>query len=324
MAAPSNQTPPPGKALEVILNTVRAEDYQAILRKSISDPKKLDAFTEATAAALRSNPGVFIDCDKTSLYNSILEAARRGILPDGKQGALAPFNTNVAPKGQKEIWVKKVQFMIMPAGIIEAFARVGIKAYAQSVYANDDFRFWSDDSGQHVEHNYNPFIDRGERIGSYASGITRDGRCYVEAMSMDELARARSKSKNPDKGPWKEWPERMEQKSSLHRLDKRMPGASILGDDDVEPEQVVATVPAGGVPDTAGSAGPVPGASQATAGGPEATGQPARTARLTDESKRPRGLQAIIDAEEAQPVEVEQPGLADTVGSIEQTGESPF
>jgi phage RecT family recombinase len=300
--------------LQTVLNTLRAPEYQDILRKSLSDPKKLDAFTEATAAALRSNPKVFVDCEKTSLYNAILEAARRGIVPDGKQGALAPFSTKVSKNPDR--WVTKAQFMIMPQGIIDAFAKVGITAYAQSVYENDNFKFWSDDTGQHVDHRYNPFHDRGARIGAYAAGVTKGGKTYVEAMNADELARARAKSKTPDKGPWVEWPERMEQKSALHRLDKRMPGAGVAGDEDVEPETVVQTVEAQAPPADVGT----------NQGGNEQ----AKAAAITDETKRPRGLQSIIDSEiEPEPEKVQSNQAAQsqvTQGStIEQAeGGSPF
>jgi phage RecT family recombinase len=321
MAAPNDKNTqgqqPPGQ-LQVIVNTVKGQEYQDMLRKSLKNPQFLDAFTEATAAALRNNPAAFLDCDKVSLYNAILDAARRGIAPDGKQGALTVFNTNVAPRGQKEIWVKKAQFMIMPQGIIDAFAKVGITAYAQSVHSNDQFKFWSDDSGQHVAHTYNPFQDRGERIGAYACGITKGGRVYVEAMGNDELKRARSKSRTPDKGPWVEWPERMEQKSALHRLDKRMPGAGVLGDEDQEPEQVV------GVDNRVDSRTSPP----IDVPNPGSADVPNTPKALSDESKRPRGLQAIIDSEqpEPEPAMAAEAEVAQQVHSSVEAGEggSPF
>lgn len=308
------QNKTPGQGLVVIENTLKDKQYQDILRKSLKNPATLDAFTEATIAALRTKPEMFVTCDKQSLYNSILDAARRGILPDGKQGALVSYNTRISKNPDR--YVLKAQFLIMPQGIIDAFAKVGITAYSQSVYAMDTIRFWSDDQGQHIQHDYNPFGDRGQRVGAYASGMTRGGRCYVEAMSLDELNRARAASRTPDKGPWIEWPERMEQKSALHRLDKRMPGAGIVGDDG-EPQNEVevpdsADSPCGG---TVGSTMPEPPAEQAKV--------------LSDDSKRPRGLQAIIDSDEvlSRP-EVERiqaaQALSATQGSVEQTGESPF
>lgn len=281
---------PQSTGTDIAINTLKAPEFQSTLRSQLPKDVPLDRFTEAAAAALRNNPDAFHDCDRNSLYNAIADAARKGVIPDGKQGALTVFNTNVAPAGQAKRWVKKAQFMIMPEGIIAAFNKAGIDAYAQSVYANDDFKFWADDDGQHVTHNFNPFQDRGERIGSFASGKRKNGRPYVEAMSMDELKRAMTKSKGYDRdtgkvrGPWFEWPERMEQKSALHRLDKRMPGAGIVGDEDVEPDVMVATVPQGADTGTTDS-------------NMEAVPGVGKTQALTDGSKRPRGLQGIIDAD---------------------------
>jgi recombination protein RecT len=255
---------------------------QTVLRAALPRDVPLDRFTDATIAAMNANPDI-LECDRASLYNSIAQAARKGILPDGKQGALAPFNTKVGDK-----WVKKAQFMIMPEGIIAAFAKVGITAYAQSVYENDTIKLWSDDSGQHIEHNYDPFGNRGARTGAYACGRTKGGVVYVEAMGMEDLKKVRTKSRSPDKGPWTEWTDRMEQKSALHRLDKRMPGAGVAGEDD-EPESVVATVETTGAP--VAPVAPV-GQSPAT----EST-----------EPKRPRGLQAVIDSAEDAEVVTDDP-----------------
>jgi phage RecT family recombinase len=270
----ANQPPrPPGT--NVVVNTLKAQEMQTVLKAALPRDVPLDRFTDATIAAMNANPDIF-ECERNSLYNAIAQAARKGILPDGKQGALAPFNTKVGDK-----WVKKAQFMIMPEGIIAAFAKVGITAYAQSVYENDTIRLWSDDSGQHIEHTYDPFGQRGARTGAYACGRTKGGVVYVEAMGLEDLKKVRSKSRSPDKGPWAEWTDRMEQKSALHRLDKRMPGAGVAGEDD-EPENVVATVPEAG---------------QSVSGGGSATESQQPT---TEAPKRPRGLQAVIDsAEEA-------------------------
>jgi recombination protein RecT len=276
----------PVSAVETVVNTIHDAAMQNILRAALPKDGNLQRFTDAAAAALRNNPVAFHDCNKVSLYNAIADAARKGVIPDGKRGAITVFNTKV--RSNPDVWEKRAQFMIMPEGIIEAFNKAGIDAYAQSVYENDEFRFWADDEGQHVEHNFNPFLDRGARIGAYASGKRKNSRTYVEAMSNDELKRARSKSRTPDKGPWVEFPERMEQKSALHRLDKRMPGAGVIGDEDAEPEQIVAGV--AGNDETSVETGNADGT-----GGNQQTNSAVEA--ITDESRRPRGLQAIIDSE---------------------------
>jgi phage RecT family recombinase len=223
--------PKPQNVVSVIANTLRAADLQSVLKTHLPPDVGLDKFTSATIEAIKRKPELFEDADRSSLYNAVVEAARDGLVPDGKQGALVPFSTKVGTN----TWVKKVQFLIMPEGIIAKLAKLGITCYAVSVYANDDISIWFDDEGQHVKHEPVVFGDRGERVGAYACARTKTGATYIEAMSMEDLEvpKRATKSKN-DKGelygPWRDTPDRMEQKSCLHRLCKRVPGVDI-GDD---------------------------------------------------------------------------------------------
>jgi recombination protein RecT len=218
------------------------ENALAIVCKSLVDPKMqdqfkavlpqdiaLDRFTRVTLTAIQQDPSI-LECDRQSLYNACVDAAKRGLLPDKKEGALVSFNTK-----QGDTWIKKAQFMPMPEGIIKEMAKAGIKAYAVSVYENEQVDIWNDDDGQHFKHKPIAFGDRGKRMGAVACAKDSEGRTFVEAMNMDDLSRAAAASKSKDKqgnpvGPWKDWPERMEQKTVLHRLRKRV---AILGNDDV-------------------------------------------------------------------------------------------
>ena len=263
-----------------LVHPAMQEKFKQVLPPDVS----LDRFTRVTITAVQNNPGI-LECDRATLYNACVTAAQRGLLPDGKEGALVSFNTK-----QGDQWIKKAQFMPMPEGIIKEMAKAGIKAYTVSVYANDTIDMWNDDSGQHVKHKPVVFGDRGDRIGALACAQDSEGRVYVEAMSMDDLSRAQAASKAKDKagnptGPWRDWPERMEQKTALHRLRRRVP---IIGHDDMteafrqDDEQLA----------------------------PAEQPPPAETSHgLTEElvakavvqaagkAKRPKGLQAVIDAE---------------------------
>jgi recombination protein RecT len=202
------------------------DKFKQVLPSNVS----LDRFTRVTLTAIQQNPAI-LECDRQSLYNSCVNAAQRGLLPDGKEGALVSFSSKTADGG----WAKKAQFMAMVEGIIKEMAKAGIKAYAVSVYANDSIEIWNDDDGQHVKHVPVVFGDRGERIGALACARDSEGRTYVEAMNMTELEHVKSKSKSKNKdgvvyGPWASDPERMEQKSVLHRVRKRVP---IIGHDEI-------------------------------------------------------------------------------------------
>jgi recombination protein RecT len=228
---------PKANAVTVIANTLRERDMQTTIKSMLPPDVSHDKFTAAVIEALKRKPEIFEEADKQSIYNAIVDAARDGLIPDGKQGALVIYNTKRMVAG-KEVYLKMCQFLIMPEGIIEKLAKNGIDCYAVSVYENDHVRIWNDDTGQHVEHEPDYFHDRGQRVGAFAAArVRKSGRTFVEPMNMDEIERVKKASKQKDKdgnmtGPWRDWPERMEQKGCLHRICKRVPNVSIEEDDE--------------------------------------------------------------------------------------------
>lgn len=256
--------------IETVCRAILSPQMRANIQQALPPDVNLDRFTRTTLTALQTKPEL-AEADHQSLYNAVVRAAQDGLMPDGRQGAITVFNTNVGTK-DKPRWVKKCQWMPMVEGCIHKLTKAGVAAYAVSVYANDDIELWNDDTGQHVRHKPVVFGDRGERVGAYAVGrVIASGAVYIEAMNMEDLAKARAASKSPDKGPWADWTDRMEQKSALHRLDKRI-GTSALMDEDYEDSTPVAPV----TPAPAVSA-----ASRPTA--------------------RPKALQAVVDQAQQQP-----------------------
>jgi phage RecT family recombinase len=262
--------------ISVIVNTVTHREMQEVIRKTLPSSVSQERFTQAVVAAIKHRPEVFLECDRNSVYNAVVEAARDGLVPDGRQGALVPFR----PKGGG---AARCQFLIMPEGIIDKLAASGITCYAASVYEGERFRLWNDDTGQHVEHEPGVFGARGLRIGAFACARTKNGATYVEAMNMDDIARVMAKSNSKGKngglvGPWVDWPERMEQKSCLHRVAKRVPDAVIPDDEEFRDESPTTITVA---PEPAPSAPPPP----------SPTKKPGRAA----------SLQRVVDAESAPP-----------------------
>ncbi|HTO43384.1 MAG TPA: recombinase RecT [Burkholderiales bacterium] len=251
----------PQRGLSIVVNTVKEKQMQQALQSFLPPDMPLDKFTAATIEALKRRPDLFEDADRNSLYNAIADAARDGLIPDGKQGALVPFNIK-----QGDRYVKRVQWMLMPEGILAKLAKAGVTAYAVSVYANDEIVIWYDDKGQHVEHKPILWGERGERVGAYACARTKADTSYVEFMNMEDIERVMKASKQQKDGkffgPWADWPERMEQKSVLHRICKRVPNVGIAEDEEyTDPNRTTITV---------------------------APTEPVRT-------ERPRALQAVVD-----------------------------
>lgn len=267
--------------------TIRDVNFQKQIQATLPSTVSIDRFTATTITAINHNPKL-LEADRQSLYNGIVKAAQDGLLPDGVDGVLNIYNTNVGTRDKPD-WKQKVQWQKMVGGIIKQFAKAGIPVYAASVYAQEAFRTWNDDSGQHVTHEPIAFGERGERIGAFACASLRNGRTLVATMNLQDLEKARKASKSPDKGPWVEWPERMEQKSVLHRLSKRV---SAVDDRAAEALRQIGEEFADAEP-----------TSQAPADLPEPPKVPAAPI-----PKRPKALQAVVDA--AQPTSVVLEGQA--------------
>jgi len=246
-----------------------------------------DRFTQTIIVALQHNPAL-LDADRQSLYNAISRCAADGLMPDGKDGALVIFNTNVGNK-DRPVWKKVVQWMPIVEGIIKQMGKAGIRCYAATVYEGEEFDIWYDDDGQHVVHRPKPFVTQGAALGVYACAKV-DGRTYIEALNKDDIATIRSSSKSGDSGPWLTWPDRMAQKSALHRLKKRVPilDAGIvasLRDPEEDPDL-----------------GPALAAAEPIASAPSNEGAGSATAApaSTPAKRRPRALSALVDGRKAQ------------------------
>lgn len=176
---------------------------------------KPERFLRVVTTAIQNNSSL-LSCDRTSLFSACTRAAQDGLLPDGKEAALVPFNNSV-------------QYMPMVAGILKKVRNSGeLKSIMSlTVYEKDEFDYWIDSKGEHLSHKPLIFGDRGEKLGVYALATTKDGGVYIEVMTAADLKKVRdvSRSKN---GPWKTWPEEMEKKSAIRRLSKRLPMSTDL------------------------------------------------------------------------------------------------
>ena len=161
------------KEIEPIVNTLAGREMQRELQAFLPPNVDFKKFIQTAISAVQRAANVIARCDRQSVYNAIGDAANKGLMPDGRQGALVPYRERVktGPGKDDYSWVTKCQFLIMPEGIIEVGARNGATIYAVSVYSNDRVRLWNDALGQHFEHDYDPFGgDRGEMVGAVAVG----------------------------------------------------------------------------------------------------------------------------------------------------------
>ena len=95
---------------------------------------------------------------------------------------------------------------------------------ADIVYENDKFIYHG--PAEKPEHDANVFGDRGEFKGVYCIAKTREGDFLIEAMTAEDVFKARDASKAWKKsksGPWKDWFGEMAKKTIIKRASKTWP-----------------------------------------------------------------------------------------------------
>lgn len=197
-----------------------------------------------------------LNCDRNSLYSAAMRAAQDGLLPDGREGAIVKFGG-------------KAQWMAMTAGLMKKVRNSGeISTWSvHVVHENDDFDY---QLGDEEKITHKPAMkNRGEMIAAYSIVLMKDGEKSREVMTRDEIDAIRKRSRSKDSGPWVTDYEEMAKKTVIRRHSKRLPMSTdldglITRDDEFD--------------DT-----PAPKA--------EEVKQP-----KSDGVKRPRGLQAVVDA----------------------------
>lgn len=167
----------------------------------------LKRFQRITLTAIQKNPSLV---GKNKLFDAVLDCAKDGLIPDGREAALVPFGSDVA-------------YMPMVAGILKKIRQSGeLKSLsAQVVYKNDEFDYWTDENGVHFKHKPVIIGEPGDIVGVYAVAVTKDEGTYFEFLNMEEVNKIKASSKNTSL--WTKWSGEMMKKTAIRRLSKRLP-----------------------------------------------------------------------------------------------------
>jgi recombination protein RecT len=195
------------------------------LKMALPSHVSVEKFQRVAMTAIQSDPDL-LAADRRSLFGAITRAAQDGLLPDKREGALVIFTNKIkGQNGERDQYVKAVQWMPMVAGILKKVRQSGeisgISAHV--VYQADDFvhRLGDDES---IEHNPPALGEpRGKPVGAYAVATLRDGFKIREVMDLAQIERVRAVSKTGQWGPWKDWWDEMARKTVIRRLSKRLP-----------------------------------------------------------------------------------------------------
>jgi len=162
----------------------------------------VDRFIQVAKQGIQTHKDVakLLNADRKTLYLACQKAASDGLMPDGREGALIVFGTEVV-------------FMPMVQGLIKLARNSGEITNIESavVYSNDRFSYIMgiDQSPRHEADWFGD--DRGEPVGAWALVTLSSGEKIPAMLSKHKIMRVASKSKNAyqydcKKGDaWEEW-----------------------------------------------------------------------------------------------------------------------
>ena len=181
-----------------------------------------ERFIRVVQTAAQLNPDL-LTVNRSSLWNACLRAAQDGLLPDGREGVILPYRNSKTQSTD-------AQWQSMVYGILKRFRNSGqFKSIAAGIVReHDQFKYWIDERGEHMEHV--PSDDNGKPIKAYAVALTKDGGSMIKVMSVADIEKRRAVSKAKDGPMWREWWDEAAMKTVLRNLAKRLPSSSDLDD----------------------------------------------------------------------------------------------
>jgi recombination protein RecT len=155
----------------------------------------VERFMRVVMTAIQNNPNL-LKCSRQSLFNACVKAAQDGLLPDGREGAIVPFDSEKG--GDTASWLPMIQ------GLRKKARNSGELSdwFAEVVHEGDEFEYQKGD---------NPFIfhrpaKKGGRTRpvthAYSIAIYKDGTKSREVMNIDEIEEVRQRFSKARKGPW--------------------------------------------------------------------------------------------------------------------------
>jgi recombination protein RecT len=183
-------------------------------------PKVAEQYRMAFLTLLGENPKLY-NCSNRSLFSALLKAARDGLMPNGIEAAIIPFQSEGGKASDSAVYIPMIQ------GIRKKARASGEIAdwYSYVAYRGDEFDFQLGDE-PYVKHK--PKLNGGserEMIAVYSVARFRDGNKSIEVMGADEIEEHRDRYSRAKSGPWYEPITRgeMARKTVMRRHAKSLP-----------------------------------------------------------------------------------------------------
>lgn len=195
----------------------------------------VERYTRVVMTAIQNNPKLW-QADRASLWNACMKAAQDGLLPDGREGALVIYSTKMRdPDGGRDVWIDKVQWMVMVAGIRKKARNSGEIATwdVQAVHSRDLFDY---ELGDDPFIRHKPYLGtepRGDLIAVYSICTLKSGEKTRDVMSAADVLDVRDKYAKKDRNgnfsqAWQKSLDEMAKKTVARRHSKVLPMSTDL------------------------------------------------------------------------------------------------
>lgn len=182
----------------------------------------IEKFYAAATTAAVMNPSIQT-CDPGSVLTALMKCAADGLVPDGREAALVPYNSKQG---------LKAQYLPMVFGVIKQLRNSSevVSVWSQVVYEGEELTVYVEDGEQKFDHRFDPLRRGSQIVGAYAVAKLKDGTVEFEPMGLDGIEKRRRSSSNQKgdapTGIWAQWYEEMARKTVIKALAKRLPISS--------------------------------------------------------------------------------------------------
>lgn len=196
---------------QILASQIRSDQFKSQVALALPEGVGHDRFVRATVTALLENPELAEKANHESIFMAVIRAAQDGLLPDGREAAIA-------------IYKGKAQYLPMIGGIRKAVGEFGWQISATVVYERDEFDY---SKGTETVLVHKPARgDRGERVAAYATAKHISGSSAEPiVMWAEDIAKRRAKAQTPK--VWDEWTDRMWEKTVAKALAKELPKVAV-------------------------------------------------------------------------------------------------
>lgn len=194
------------------------------IAKQLPSGVDTDRFVRTALTVVQMNQEL-LTCTPQSLFGSIMLAAKDGLLPDGKEALIQPYNCKISERGQPDRWEKRAQYMPMVKGLMQIMYRTGEVAMVDgvAVYEKDVFEYERGDMPRIIHKPYMGADHPGQVTAAYVVIKLKNGEIKREVMFRRDIEAVRNASKAKDGPGWKNWYDQFAIKAVIKRAFKQLP-----------------------------------------------------------------------------------------------------